>query len=62
MPVIQMLVALIVAGVLLWLVNAFIPMAGGIKKLLNWVVIIVVVVWLMNVSGVLHYLSQIRVG
>jgi len=62
MPLIQILVALIVVGVLLWLVNNFIPMAGSIKKLLNWVVIIAVVVWLMNVSGVLHYLSRIRVG
>jgi len=62
MPLIQILVALIVVGVLLWLVNSFIPMAGSIKKLLNWVVIIAVVVWLMNVSGVLHYLSRIRVG
>ena len=62
MPLIQILVALIVVGVLLWLVNNFIPMAGSIKKILNWVVIIAVVVWLMNVSGVLHYLSRIRVG
>ena len=62
MPLVQILVALIVVGVLLWLVNNFIPMAGSIKKLLNWVVIIAVVVWLMNVSGVLHYLSRIRVG
>ena len=62
MPLIQILIALVVVGVLLWLVNSFIPMAGSIKKLLNWVVIIAVVVWLANVSGVLHYLSHIRVG
>jgi hypothetical protein len=62
MPLIQIVVALIAVGVLLWLVNSFIPMAGSIKKLLNWVVIIAVVVWLMNVSGMFHYLSGIRVG
>jgi hypothetical protein len=62
MPLIQILVALIVVGVVLWLVNNFIPMAGSIKKLLNWVVIISVVVWLMNVSGMFHYLSGIHVG
>ena len=62
MPLIQILVALIAVGVVLWLVNNFIPMAGSIKKLLNWVVIIAVVVWLMNVSGMFHYLSGIRVG
>jgi hypothetical protein len=62
MPLIQILVTLIVLGVLLWLVNNFIPMAGSIKKLLNWVVIIAAVVWLMNVSGAFHYLSRIQVG
>ena len=62
MPLLQIVVALIAVGVLLWLVNSFIPMAGSIKKLLNWVVIIAVVVWLMNVSGMFHYLSGIRVG
>jgi hypothetical protein len=62
MPLIQIVVALIAVGVLLWLMNSFIPMAGNIKKLLNWVVIITVVVWLMNVSGMFHYLSGIRVG
>lgn len=62
MPLIQILLAVIVVGVLLWLVNNFIPMAGSIKKLLNWVVIIAVAVWLMNVSGMFHYLSGIRVG
>ena len=62
MPLIQILVALIVVGVVLWLVNNFIPMAGSIKKLLNWVVIIAVVVWLVNVTGILHYLTGIRVG
>jgi hypothetical protein len=62
MPLIQILIALIVVGVLLWLVNNFIPMASSIKKLLNWVVIIAVVVWLANVTGIVHYLSGIRVG
>ncbi len=61
MPLIQILVALIVVGVLLWLVNSFIPMAGSIKSILNAVVVIVVVFWLLNVFGVLHSLSRIHV-
>jgi hypothetical protein len=61
MPLIQILVDLIVAGVLLWLMNSFIPMRGNIKKLLNWVVGIAAVVWLLNVSGIFHYLSGIHV-
>jgi hypothetical protein len=61
MPLLQIVIALIVVGVLLWLVNSFIPMAGSIKSILNAVVVIVVVVWLLNVFGVLHSLSQIHV-
>jgi hypothetical protein len=46
MPLLQIVAALIVAGVLLWLVNRFIPMAGSIKSILNTVVVICVAVWL----------------
>jgi len=53
---------LIVVGVLLWLVNRFIPMAGSIKSILNAVVVICVVLWLLNIFGLFHSLSRIRVG
>ena len=62
MPLIQVLIALIVVGVLLWLVNTYIPMQGTIKSILNAVVVIVVVLWLLNVFGVLHSLTNVRVG
>jgi ABC-type multidrug transport system fused ATPase/permease subunit len=62
MPLMQIVVALVVVGVLLWLVNAFIPMAGSIKSILNAVVVIAVVLWLLSVSGLLHSLSHIRIG
>ena len=62
MPLIQILFVLIVVGVLLWLVNQFIPMAGSIKSILNAVVVIGVVLWLLNVFGLFHSLSRIRVG
>ena len=62
MPLVQVVIALIVVGVLLWLVNRFIPMASSIKSILNAVVVIAVVVWLLNVFGVLHYLTDIKVG
>jgi len=55
------MVVLIVVGVLLWLVNSFIPMAGSIKRILNVVVVIAVVLWLLNVFGVLHSLSGLRI-
>jgi hypothetical protein len=53
---------LVVVGVLLWLVNRFIPMEGTIKSILNAVVVIATVVWLLNVFGLLHSLSHIHVG
>jgi hypothetical protein len=62
MPLIQILLTLIVVGVLLWLVNRFIPMARSIKSILNAVVVIGVVLWLLNVSGLFHSLSRVRVG
>ena len=62
MPLIQLVEVLVVVGVLLWLVNRFIPMAGSIKSILNAVVVIAVVVWLMQVVGLLDSLSRIRVG
>ena len=62
MPLLTVVLTLIVVGVLLWLVNTFIPMAGSIKSILNAVVVIVVVIWLMNVFGVLHYVQNFRVG
>ncbi len=62
MPLMQLLVALIVVGVLLWLVNNYIPMAGSIKSILNAVVVIVVVLWLLRAFGILGSLSNIRIG
>lgn len=62
MPLVQIIVILIVVGVLLWLVNTYIPMAGSIKSILNAVVVILVVLWLLNVFGLLENISRIRVG
>lgn len=62
MPLIQLVMVLIVVGVLLGLVNRFLPMAGSIKSILNAVVVIGVVLWLLNVFGLFSSLSTIHVG
>jgi hypothetical protein len=62
MPLLQLVMVLIVVGVVLWLINSFIPMQATIKSILNAVVVIAVVLWLMNVFGLLHSISRIRVG
>jgi hypothetical protein len=62
MPLVHVVIVLIVVGVVLGLINRFIPMAGSIKSILNGVVVIAVVLWLLNVFGILGSLSNIRVG
>jgi hypothetical protein len=55
-------ITLVVVGLLLWLVNNYIPMQSQIKGILNGVVVIVVVLWLMGLFGLFGYISQFRVG
>jgi ABC-type long-subunit fatty acid transport system fused permease/ATPase subunit len=62
MPLLQVVIILIVVGVLLWLVNSYIPMQATIKKILNAVVVIAVVLWLLNVFGLLDSLLNIHIG
>jgi hypothetical protein len=61
-PLIPIVITLCVVGLLLWLVNRFIPMQGQIKGILNGVVVIVVVLWLLKVFGLFDYIYQFRVG
>lgn len=62
MPLVTLIVTLVVVGVALWLINAYIPMDGKIKRILNIVVVIAVVLWLLSAFGLLSGLSAIRVG
>ena len=62
MPLVQVVTILIVVGVLLWLVNRYIPMQASIKSILNGVVVIAVVLWLLNLFGLFQSLSKIHVG
>ena len=61
MSLISLAVTLIVIGVLLWLVNTYIPMDGKIKNILNVVVVVCVVVWLLFAFGILNHSGNIRV-
>jgi len=60
MSLITVVLTLIVVGVLLWLINTYIPMAGPIKTILNLVVVIAVVLWLLHGFGVLGHSGEIR--
>jgi hypothetical protein len=62
MPLLNVVVALIVVGVALWLINRFIPMASSIKTILNVVVVIAVGVWVLQAVGLWGQISGFRVG
>lgn len=58
MSLLTIFVILVVVGVILYLVNKYVPMDGKIKTILNWAVVIIVVVWLVRASGLWNYLSK----
>jgi 1-acyl-sn-glycerol-3-phosphate acyltransferase len=62
MTIISVLMILVVIGVVLWLINKFIPMDGKIKAILNAVIVILVILWLLNAFGVIGPLSNIHPG
>jgi len=55
MPIIQLLIGLAVVGVLLWLLNTYVPMSAAIKKLINIIVIIVAVVFVLRFFGIFSF-------
>jgi hypothetical protein len=62
MPLLTIVIVLVVVGVLLWLVNSYIPMDSKIRSILNAVVVIVVVLWLLQAFGLIGSLGAIRVS
>ena len=61
MPILTIIIVILVVGVLLWLINSYIPMQRTIKSILNAVVVIILVIWLLKVFGVLDSLQNITV-
>ncbi len=61
MPILTVLLILIVVGVLLWLVNRYVPMEPQIKMIFNGVAVIFVVLWLLKVFGLLQMLGSVRI-
>ena len=62
MPLIQLVIVLVVVGLILWVINSYIPMQSTIKRILNVVVVIGVILWLLNVFGLMGNIMSIRVG
>ena len=62
MPLMSILLTLVVVGVLLWLVNTYVPMDAKIKQILNAVAVIATVLWVLNAFGLFSHFGNIRVG
>ncbi len=62
MPLTTVVITLIAAGLLLWLVNRYIPMQAQVKSILNGMVVLVLVLWIASLYGVFQHLPQFRVG
>lgn len=58
----SLIVVLCIAGAALWAINKYIPMQPTIKKILNFVVVAAVIVWLLSVFGILGHITNIQVG
>lgn len=62
MPLIQLVIVLVVVGLILWVINSYIPMQSTIKRILNVVVVIAVILWLLQVFGLINSLQGIHIG
>lgn len=61
MGIIQLIIILVIIGVILWLINKYVPMDGKIKLILNIVVVIIVVIWLLKVVGLFNGITNIKI-
>lgn len=61
MPILTIIITIIIVGLLLWVINSFIPMDGKIKQILNIVVIIILIMWLLKIFGIFAGLDNVRV-
>lgn len=60
MSLLSVIITLVIVGILLWLINNYVPMAGSIKTILNVVVVIAVILWLLQVFGVINGIESFR--
>jgi hypothetical protein len=61
MSLLTIVLVIVVVGILLWLANSYLPMAASIKKLLNIVVVVVMVIWLLKVFGLWNYIDKVHI-
>jgi uncharacterized BrkB/YihY/UPF0761 family membrane protein len=60
MPVIQLVITLIVLGLIMWLVNTYIPMPPPVKTVINVVIVLAICLWLLSAFGIGNYVIPVR--
>jgi hypothetical protein len=60
MPIVSILVTLVIIGLILWLVNTYIPMAAPVKTIMNVIVVLLLCLWLLNTFGMMNYTVPVR--
>ena len=58
MTLLSLILTVVVVGVLLWLINTYIPMQAAVKKILNVVVVIILIIWILNAFGLVGPLNR----
>ncbi len=61
MTLVNIVVILVVIGLVMWLINTYIPMAGAIKSLLNIVVFVVVLIWVLQTFGLIGTIPGLKI-
>ncbi len=61
MSILGIILAIALVGVVLWLINTYLPMAAPFKKILNIVAVVALVFWLLQAFGILAYLGNARI-
>jgi len=56
----NLVVVLIIVGLALWMINSFIPMASGIKTIVNVVVVVAVGIWVLRAVGLWGQMISFR--
>jgi len=62
MPLISIIVVLCVVGVILWLIDTYLPLNPTIKRIIEFIVIAVIILWLLQIFGLMGTLNSVRVG
>lgn len=62
MPILTVLLVIVIVGVLLWALNSFVPMDSKVRSILNIVVVLLLIIWLLQVFGLISGFGNIRVG